>query len=436
MFKKINLLFAIMILSLTSLQKISIASPVDAEIINFTLTNRQEQLKLLERLVNINSGTANADGVKKVGELIKPEFEALGFNVQWHDLPPEMFHAGSLVATHTGRPSGKRILLIGHLDTVFSTESPFQKFTLSPDQKQATGPGVIDDKGGLVTILYAMKALDHIDALKDANITIVLTGDEELAAKPTNISRRVLIETANDMDMALGFEFALSPEELVVGRRGLNEWFLTSTGKSKHSSVLFQPDNGFGAVYEISRVLNEIQQKLSRTPGLTVNPGLLLGGQKVDENIENGTGSASGRKTIVPAIATAHGDMRFFNDKQRKDAEDIMNAIASRPLSKTESTILFKPIIPVMATTKANNELLSQYSAISKKLGGPTLKAVSSELRGGADISYIASNVKANLDGLGPWGSGAHTEMETLEINALPIATQRAALFILNQTKP
>lgn len=409
-------------------------NPKEKNTIDFISKNKQDQLKLLENLVNINSETSNVEGVKRNGEIIKSELEALGFNVKWHDLPSEMHHAGSLVATIKGN-SRKKILIIGHMDTVFPIDSPFQRFTLSPDHQYATGPGVIDAKGGIVTILYAMKALHHIGELKNANITIVFTGDEELAAKPTSISRKTLIDIAKNSDIALGFEFALSSDELIVGRRGLDEWFLTSTGKSQHSATIFQANTGFGAVYETSRVLNEIQQHLSHTPGLTINAGLLLGGQKVHEDIETGTGSAAGRKTIVPAIAYAHGDMRFLSDQQRNEAQKNMLQISTHSLQGTKSSISFKPIIPPMQATKSNDELLALYSAINQKLGGSAIKAASPELRGGADISYTSPYIKAGLDGLGPWGKGAHTEAETLEIDALTIATQRTALFILNYGK-
>jgi glutamate carboxypeptidase len=408
--------------------------PTEKKTIEFIIKNKQNQLKLLERLVNINSETSNVEGVKKNGEIIKSELEALGFNVNWHDLPSEMHHAGSLVATIKGN-SHKRILIIGHLDTVFPIDSPFQRFALSSDGKYATGPGVIDAKGGIVTILYAMKALHYIGELKNANITIVFTGDEELAAKPTSVSRQTLIDIAKNSDIALGFEFALSPDELIVGRRGLDEWFLNSTGKSHHSATIFKPDTGFGAIYEASRVLNEIRQNLSNTPGLTINPGLLLGGQTINEDIETGTGSAAGRKTIVPAIAYAHGDMRFLSDRQRNEAQKNMVQILTHSLEGTNSSISFKSIIPPMQATKSNDELLALYSIINQNLGGSAIKAASPELRGGADISYTSPYIKAGLDGLGPWGKGAHTEGETLEIDALTIATQRTALFIINYIK-
>lgn len=404
----------------------------ESSMMKFVNDHHVQQIQLLAQLVNINSGTENAEGVKKVGDLLKPQFEALGFHVKWHDLPENMRHAGSLVATLGGN-SGKRILLIAHLDTVFSSSSSFQHFTLSADKKRATGPGVIDDKGGLVTILFALKALHHVGALKNANITVVMVGDEELAAKPTDISRKVLIDSAKKSDIALGFEFSLSPNELVVGRRGLSEWFLTSTGKAQHSSTIFKPTVGFGAVFELSRVLNEIRSELSQIPGLTINPGLLLGGQKVQEDREKGIGTANGKKTIIAAEARAHGDMRFLTDEQRDNTQQAMVRIANHSLLGTTSKLAFHHFMPVMVATEANQRLLTEYSAVSKKLGGSTLQAIPPETRGGADISYISRYVTASLDGLGPWGEGAHSEKETLDVDSLLVVTKRAALFLWQQ---
>ncbi|TMU96426.1 M20 family metallopeptidase [Brucella haematophila] len=409
--------------------------PADIEqknIATYIQRHKTEQLKLLEKLVNINSGTSNAEGVRQVGNLLKPEFEALGFDAQWHDLPAGLKHAGTLVARHTGK-STTRILVIGHLDTVFPPASAFQRFTLSADGNQASGPGVIDDKGGLVTILYAMKALKNAGALNYANITIVLTGDEELAERPTSISRKTLIDAAKESDIAMGFEFALAPDEVVVARRGLSEWVLTATGKAAHSSQLFQPNVGFGAVYEIARVIDAFRVELKNTPNVTMNAGLLLGGQQVTENAEQGIGNASGRKTIIPGNALAHGDLRFMNKDERDKVEASLQKITAHPLPGTQSKVKFEDIMPVMPATNANYALLLQYSAISQELGGPALKAVAPQDRGGADISYVMPYVKAGIDGLGPWGKGAHTENETLDVSSLPTATKRAALFILQK---
>lgn len=407
-------------------------SAAESAMVKFVHAHREQQIGLLEQLVNLNSGTSNADGVRKVGELLKPQFEALGFQVQWHDLPENMRHAGSLVATLGGHP-GKRLLLIGHLDTVFARDSSFQRFALSEDGKSASGPGVIDDKGGLVTIVFALQALQQTGALKNANLSVVLVGDEELAEKPSEVSRKALIEAAKNSDMALGFEFGLSPDQLVVGRRGLSEWRLTSTGKAQHSSTIFQPAVGFGAAFEVSRVLNELRGELSQTPGLTINPGLLLGGQQVREDSQEDTGVASGKKTIIAGQALVHGDMRFSSDAQRDSAEQTMLAISSHALPGTASSMEFRRIMPVMAATPANQQLLAEYSAVSENLGGPPLRAIPPETRGGADISYVAQYLAASLDGLGPWGAGAHSEQETLEVDSLAVATTRAALLIGRQ---
>ncbi len=388
------------------------------------------QLQLLEKLVNINSGTTNPEGVQKVGDLLIPQFEALGFTTRWQPLPQNMHHAGSLIAELQSKP-GPSILLIGHLDTVFPHDSHFQHFSLTSDGKWATGPGVIDDKGGLVTILYALKALKQVGALKQANIIVVITGDEEFAAKPTEISRKALVNAAQKSTIALGFEFALSPNELVIGRRGLSEWILRSSGQAQHSSTVFGPQSGFGAIYEQARVLNEIQRALSSTPGLTINPGLQLGGQTLQENAEQENGTVSGKKTIIAAQAMTRGDLRYLTNQQRDKAQQNMIAIANYALAGARSSFEFHSIIPVMEPSEANQTLLTEFNAISKSLQGPTLQAIPPEQRGGADISYVADVVAANLDGLGPWGHGAHSEQETLEVASLSIATQRATLFLL-----
>ncbi|HHW4681449.1 MAG TPA: peptidase dimerization domain-containing protein, partial [Xylella taiwanensis] len=232
---------------------------------------------------------------------------------------------------------------------------------------------------------------------------------------------------AQGSDIALGFEFSLSTNQLVTNRRGLSEWYLSSSGKSHHSSTIFERGVGFGAIYEIARVLNMFRTTLSDTSGLTLNPGIILGGQTVSEDVQQGIGHASGQKTIIAAQTLVHGDVRFLSNAQKSMAEQKMRDITATPLPLTSSQLIFKDIIPVMPETDANKQLLVQFSAISTALGGEPLQAAPAAERGGADISYIAQDVSASLDGLGPWGTGAHSENETLEIASLPIVTKRVA---------
>ncbi|WP_122455476.1 M20 family metallopeptidase [Pseudomonas viridiflava] len=404
-------------------------SDAEKKLVTYVDQHHAEQVAFLEKLVNINSGTENVTGVTQVGNLMEQKLQALGFETSWHELPADMKHAGSLVAVHEGK-SSKRLLLIGHLDTVFPEDSKFQKFTYIEDGKKARGPGVIDDKGGMVTMLYALQALKANGSLEDMNIAVVLVGDEELAAKPTDISRKALIDEAKKSDIALGFEFALSENQLVTNRRGLSEWFLTSKGLEHHSATIFQPDTGFGAIYESARVLDQIRAQLSNTPGLTINPGITLAGATAVEDIENGKGAASGRKTSVAKTSLIHGDLRFASDQQKDQAESKIQAIVSQPLSQTSSTFLLKPIMPVMAETPGNLELLKQYSQVSQDLAGPALEPVPATERGGADISYVSKFVSASLDGLGAAGEATHTENETIELSSLAVATKRAAMFM------
>lgn len=427
---KAKILFLVLILSsISNITAVNARLNSDESVlINYIDKHKTNQLKMLEDLVNINSGTGNRPGVEKVGELVRIELDDLGFKTQWVNLPASMKHAGSLVATHNG--PGKKILIIGHLDTVFPSNSPFQSFTLSPDQLSATGPGVIDDKGSIVTILYTLKALNHAGKLKSANITVVFTGDEEQAAKPTSISRKALREAAQGSDIALGFEFSLAENQLVTGRRGLSEWYLSGRGKSGHSSKIFQTASGDGAIYETARVLNSFRTTLSNIPGLTLNPGIILGGQTVNEDTQQNTGSASGQKTIIAAQTLVHGDLRFLSDEQKRMAEQKMREITMTALPLTSSQLIFNNIMPAMPEKNENRQLLAEFSDISVALGGSSLQAVSAAERGGADISYIAQYVAASIDGLGPWGRGAHSQNETLEVKSLPEVTKRAAIFI------
>ncbi|MEO1426399.1 MAG: M20/M25/M40 family metallo-hydrolase, partial [Pseudomonadota bacterium] len=162
-------------------------------------------LSFLEDVVNVNSGTLNVIGVRAVGDMFAQEFEAIGFATRWIDMPEEMARAGHMVATRTfGAGKGPHLLLIGHLDTVFEENSPFQTFERDGDI--ARGPGIADMKGGNVAVLYALKALVENDALRDGKITVFFTGDEETAGSPLTLARKELIAAGKAADVALNFE--------------------------------------------------------------------------------------------------------------------------------------------------------------------------------------------------------------------------------------
>ena len=419
--------------SIFPLQGSFAATPLSIEnqIRAYITSHQTEQLSLLEQLVNINSSTNNIQGVQQVGELLRRQFEELGFKTKWVQEPPDMKRASTLVATRQGN-KGKRILLIGHLDTVFAKDSPFQTF--KRHDNIATGPGVIDDKGGDVVILYALKALASVNGLDDTTITIVLTGDEEESGKPTSISRRPLFQAASMSDIALDFEPAVNQNTATIARRGITNWTIEASGHESHSAGIFKHEAGFGAIFELARILNTMRVNLSKEKYLTFNPGWMLGGTLIQSATNAPNGHAFGQENVIAKSAIAKGDLRYLTLTQKLDAEHRIETIVNDHLPGTSASIHFEDGIPAMSPTSANLKLLEQYSKTSSDLGYQIIKPLDPGQRGAGDISYIAAKVSASISGLGALGSGAHSTKESLDCAWLSIQTERAAIFIYRLT--
>ena len=387
-------------------------------------------IQLLKESVNINSGTFNIDGVKKVGDLYAKELAALGFTIEWIKLPDSLKRAGHLVAYRKGK-KGKKLFLIGHLDTVFEPDMPANPFTMLNDST-ATGQGVNDMKGGDVAIIAAMKALHKQGFLDDASITIYFTGDEENAGRPRNISRGDFIERAKQHDIALAFEGANGLNTIATARRGSSEWRLEVEAKQGHSSGVFSA-GGFGSIYEASRIINEFREKLSKEKYLTFNPGLIIGGSEVNFDTAAQRGDASGKTNIISPKTVVIGDLRSLSEPQKEKAREAMRKIVSQSLAGSKSVITFKEGIPSMPPTPGNEALVKVVSDISIALGYGEVKAGDPGLRGAGDISYVAAYLDC-LDGFGASGNGAHAPGETINLNEFPKLIKRAALVIYRLT--
>ena len=384
-------------------------------------------LALLERSVNINSGTQNFKGVREVGDLFRKEFDALGFKTQWVDGTP-FKRAGHLVAEHRG--SGPKLLLIGHLDTVFEPDSPFQKFERI-DQRHAKGPGIIDMKGGNVVMVQALKALRSIGALDAMNITVVLTGDEEDAGEPLSLARAALMQGAKGAAAAIGFEDGPGdPKTAVVSRRGTSSWTLRIKAKPAHSSQIFREDIGYGAVFEAARILDTFREKLSAEPLLTFNPGAIVGGTSADFDAVQARGSAFGKSNVIAEHVIVHGDLRTISPEQLIKAKQAMQEIVKTSLAHTEASITFDEGYPPMAPTEGNQKLLNLYDQASRDVGAGPVTAVDPRRAGAADVSFVAGEVKLLLDGIGLMGRDDHTVNETADLDTLPSQTKRAAVFL------
>jgi len=407
-------------------------SKTEQKIQSYIEKRNDEAIDLLEKVVNINSGTLNINGNKKVGLVFQKELDKLGFNTYWVTYPDEVKRAGHLFAEMRGG-KGKKILLIGHLDTVFEPDHPFQKFTREGDT--AYGPGVADMKSGDISMIYVMKALNHVNVLKNLNLTLVFIGDEEKMGALPAIVRKELIEAGQWADIGLGFEGAHGMNTGTISRRSSSSWILTTSGIQGHSSQIFNDQLGYGAIFEAARILNAFREELAPEEYLTFNPGTIVGGTDVEYDPVNSQGTTFGKTNVVPQSVTVHGGIRTISIDQLENAMKSMKEIASRNLPKTTAKIEFKPSYPPMEPTKENHALFDKFKAVNMALGYGGLVVLDPSKRGAADISFVAPHVNASLAGMGPDGFGPHSENEGLDLTSFPKTTARAAILIYRLTR-
>lgn len=383
----------------------------------------------LEKVVNINSGSLNKEGVRTVGNLMGAEFEKLGFKTEWITLPDSLNRAGHLMATRQGK-KGKKLFLIGHLDTVFEKSLPMEPFTRVNDST-ASGQGVNDMKGGDVLIIAALKALQAQKLLDDTSITVYFTGDEESGGG--SASRTDFIERAKRCDVALAFETAQGLHSVTTGRRGSSSWTLNVKARSGHSSRIFS-DLGYGAIYEASRILTDFRRTLGQEKNLTFNPGLMVGGSDVHYDDKTAKAETIGKTNIVAGSALVKGDLRFLGEGQKESARDRMREIVGKSLPLTKATISFNDGIPSMEPSAANDKLREVVDKVSRDMGLGPVGAGDPGSRGAGDVSFVAQYLPC-LDGLGASGKGAHSIEETMNTKEYPLLIQRTALTIYRLTR-
>ena len=388
---------------------------------------QQRTTGFLERIVDQNSGTMNLAGVEAVRRMVEPEFQQLGFKTQWIDMKGAA-RAGHLVARHAGSRRGKRLLLIAHLDTVFEPDSPFQRWVRDGDK--AHGPGSGDDKGGIAVIVAALRAMQSAGTLKQANITVFLTGDEEDAGSPLAISRRDLIAEGKLADVALDFEDLAIKDGNDMGstaRRSAGSWTVTVTGHSAHSAGV-GADN-YGAIYDLARIIDQFRRELPEDK-LTYNVGLVAGGQTATLDAGKIRAEATGKTNIIAATAVARGDMRAISQEQIDRVRAKMRAIVAEPLAGAHAEISFdEDSYPPMPPTEGNRAVLAELNRVNRDMGLPQMGELDAADRGAGDISFVAADVDG-LAGLGPWSSGSHTASETVDVPSIFKQAKRAAILM------
>ena len=403
-------------------------SPAEVEMVTAVDARQNDALMLLEKLVNQNSGSLNIDGVTKVGAIMRSELDALGLQTRWVPMQATG-RAGHLIATNIGRKNAKRILMIGHLDTVFEPDAPAEVFTRSGDV--ASGQGVGDDKGGLAVMVLALQAMQAAGTLQATNLEIVLTGDEERVGSPVEVARADLIAAGKRADVALDFEGLAQDGDKDLGsiaRRSSNSWKLNTRGKTGHSSGIFSATAGDGAIYELTRIIAAFRTQLPE-PNLTFNVGLIAGGATAALDRDGVRAVASGKPNIIPATGLAFGDFRTLSDDQTARIREKMTAIVVAHAPGTEASIEFSEGYPPMAPTAGSRTYLAKLNAVNRDLGLPTMAELDPLKRGAGDIAFVAKDVDG-LVGLGTGGKGAHAAGETIQVSSIARQAKRAAILM------
>ena len=401
----------------------------EQRMIDWIDANAEGAIDLLEETVNISSGTMNHEGVREVGMVMGRELDALGFATEWIEMPEDMQRAGHMFGRRDSG-AGPKVLMIGHLDTVFEADDGFQSYRRDGDT--AYGPGVDDMKSGNAVIIYALKALAEIGVLDDISVVVAYTGDEEFSGSPLSKSKFDLIEAGKWADISLGFEGGISydgQEWATIARRSSSNWSLEVSGNQAHSSRIFSDKVGHGAIFEAARILHQFDEKVRGEEYLTFNAGNIQGGTDVTYDYEKNRGTTFGKTNVVPRKVVVDGGIRAISQEQLERTRDAMRAIVANHLPGTDAVIKFEDRYPAMAPTEGNRQLRSVLSEINEDLGRGSMPILDPARRGAADVSFAAP-YSDSLAGLGPVGHGGHTPDESLELESIPVAIKRAAILI------
>ncbi|MDN4608018.1 M20 family metallopeptidase [Sporosarcina highlanderae] len=367
----------------------------------FLQTKKNEMLLLLERLVNIDSGSSHKEGIDEVGGILKELYEEMGFSVEVHE---ESYNGNNLVITYGENPS---IIAVAHMDTVFRVGTAKDRpFTIVGDL--AYGPGVIDMKASQVALLYAMKALKEGNPQALESMQIVLNGDEEIGS---DTSRPLIEKYAEGKKYALIMEPARKDGSLVTARRGVGRYSVYVKGKAAHSGI--EPQNGISAIEELAHKIIKLHALANHEEGISVSAGLIEGGESVN--------------TIAPTAA-AHVDVRIKFAEQAEIIDGKIREICSTSdVPKTSITLEGGINRPPMVKNQQTIELLE----IIKETGAESgIEITDVSTGGGSDASFTSAMGIPTIDGLGPVGGDAHSEKEYLEIPSLVERTNLLAELI------
>lgn len=369
-------------------------TPKDAKLWAAAEAGRADQLHLLQRVVDIDSGTGDAEGGRKVTALLVPRLKALGMTVE--SIPAEAEGlAENTVATMSGTGKG-RILMIGHIDTVFGPGTvagrPFRM-----DAQKAYGPGVSDEKGGVVQGLVALEILHGLGFRDFKSITFLIETSEERGSPGT---RKLIARLLKDADVELNLEPGDPPDAVTIWRKGSTTFHIDVKGRAAHAGVA--PQDGRNAALELIHQLEAANSLPKSGTGLTANLTVM---------------SAGTRNNIIPEDAHAQINVRVRERQQVDEVQAMLEKnAATTVISDTKVTVSREPAFPPLPSNPSTDALAVRAQAIYAGLG----LTLGTGGNGGASESALAADAGVPaLDGLGPVGGGFHSEAEYLDLNTL-----------------
>jgi glutamate carboxypeptidase len=369
------------------------AAEANQQILQRAEHHKAAAIKLWERLVNIDSGTGDAEGMRAIGGIATEELRALGATMETVPSPPPA--AGdNIVATFTGSGKGK-VLLMAHMDTVFprgtAAARPFRI-----EGALAFGPGVSDDKGGIVVALTTLKILSDLKSTNYARLTLLLNPNEETGSRG---SRSLIERLAREHDVTLNLEGGRPGDGVVIWRKGSGTIRVEVKGRAAHAG---DPSRGRNAAMELAHQILQLSKLADPAKGTTISFTVLKAGD---------------RKNVIPDAAVAEGDIRVLVTEEFDRVERELAEVAKNKLiPDTEVTTSVSRGFPVMAQNAQIDQLAARAQRIYGEIGR-TLKLEGSA--GAADSSLAAGVFKPTLDGLSVIGGNAHTDREYAEVESL-----------------
>ena len=413
-------------------------SPQETQLLVTMNNNLPQQLQLTSDLVKINTSTSNVENINQLNNIIDSKLKPLGFSMRQIFFQASQPRAPHLYEEHLLNSANPKILIIGHTDIAYT---PSFQPTFSESGGILYGTGIVDDKSGIAMALTALSVLNQEGILANMNIGLFLTSDEEDLVD-NEISRAEMKKITQKYDYVLELEPARSEALAGINSRGDGSWVWLVKATQGHSSRITTPEIGYGAIFEFSRVINEVRNKLDWGNGVTFNVGLVSGGTSTNYNSSTYTATSEGKTNAVPSILEARGDLRYMNIPQRDSCISLIkNIINSGSLPGTNAdnaqNFVFTEDKPAFPLLEGNKELLAKYSQVSQDLGGPVVTASDPKIGGGSDISFVADQAKiGGITSMGASGTGAHAgDSEQITLNNLKTSSNRFLLFLYRLTK-